>query len=152
MFKNIFMFLLGVVICIIVYRLNYIHSDMYNKYHLIVKDAGIDAFFDEKSTLDDGLEIHDVSFKSGMPLVISGHSGKGKSIYFNNLNSANIGSKISIEYKGEKMEYEVVEKDYIQKFSDLGIPEDDNYLYLVTCDQNDIEKQLIVVAKKTKIA
>ena len=135
----------------IVYRLSYLKDDKYNRYHLVIKDINLDTYFDENTTLNDGIEMHPSSFNEGMPIILSGHSGVGKNIYFNDLNKLNIGDSINLKYKDNTTNYEVVDISFFMKFTDVSIPKDDNYLYLVTCDTENSEKQLIITAKKSKI-
>ena len=39
---------------------------------------------------------------------------------------------------------------YYQKYSPVIIPDDNRYLYLITCDKEDMQKQLLISAKLAK--
>ena len=119
-------------------------------YHLIIDSINMDISLDEDSTLEEGLELHEIS-KNGGPLIISGHSGTGKLALFNDLEYLKNGETIKIIHDNYQKEYEIIDLVYYEKFSKVIIPDDNSYLYLITCDKYDMQKQLIINAKLANI-
>lgn len=118
-------------------------------YYITIKEIDLNLYFDEHSTLDNGLELHNLSLSDG-PLIIMGHSGKGKLALFNDLEFLEKGIKIIITHNNYQKIYEIIDLLYYEKFSNVHIPNDNNYLYLITCDKYDMKKQLIINAKIAK--
>ena len=110
----------------------------------------MDIFFEENSTLNEGLELHEISKNNG-PLIISGHSGTGSLALFNDLEYLEKGMIIKIIHENYQKEYKIIDVISYEKFSKVNIPDDNSYLYLITCDKYDMQKQLIIDAKLANI-
>ena len=84
--KIIFLLSLKILLCLLCFNpLNIKENNYYsNGYHLIIDSINMDIFFEENSTLNEGLELHEISKNNG-PLIISGHSGTGSLALFNDL-------------------------------------------------------------------
>ena len=124
---------------------NYIHG-----YHLIIENINMNIYFEENSTLNEGLELHEISKNNG-PMIISGHSGTGSLALFNDLEYLEKGMIIKIIHENNQKEYEIIDVISYEKFSKVNIPDDNSYLYLITCDKYDMQKQLIIDAKLANI-
>ena len=79
------------------------------------------------------------------PLIIMGHSGRGKLALFNNLDNLYIGDKIIINVNKNKQTY-VIENILTKKKSQEISKNAD--LILITCDKNDLTQKLEILAKK----
>ena len=133
--------------------INYHYNSIsyYDDYLIIIPKIALKISFSSHTTLDEGLEIHEVSQKENAPLVISGHTGIGANALFNDLFSLNVGDEIIIINGSKKYTYVI---DYIkdfQKQSKLKIFNSNKYLYLVTCDKYNMKKQWIFSSKLAKI-
>lgn len=123
-----------------------------NNYHLFLEIPSInfsnDILF--SSTLNNGLEIMKGSIlpnqKNSM-VIIMGHSGIGNNALFNDLVKLNVGDKIFLTYLNEKYEYIIYNIDYIDKYKNYVV-NNDNQLYLVTCDLKNLHKQIVINSKK----
>ncbi|MBE6156019.1 MAG: sortase [Firmicutes bacterium] len=102
-------------------------------------------------TLDEGLEIHEVSFRDNGPMVISGHSGIGPNALFNDLFYLDIRDKIILVKDGYQYTYELFQITSFTKGSKIQINASFDYLYLVTCDLFNMQKQWIFSSKIAKI-
>ena len=118
-------------------------------YYLIIDDINMYLYFDKMTTLDKGLEMHDISKNDG-PLIISGHSGSGALALFNDLERLEKNMFIKVVHNNCSQEYEIIDLIIYEKFSNVVIPNDKEYLYLITCDKNDMQKQWIINAKLAK--
>ena len=127
-------------------------KEIYNDTGYIIEIDAIKLhiYFTNHSTLEDGLELSDVS-KNGGPLIISGHSGTGRLALFNDLEFLNENNIVRIYHNNSIQEYLINKITYYKKFSKVVIPDDKNYLYLITCDKYDMQKQLIISAKLANI-
>ena len=150
--KIIFLLSLKILLCLLCFNpLNIKENNYYsNGYHLIIDSINMDIFFEENSTLNEGLELHEISKNNG-PLIISGHSGTGSLALFNDLEYLEKGVIIKIIHENYQKEYKIIDVISYEKFSKVNIPDDNSYLYLITCDKYDMQKQLIIDAKLANI-
>lgn len=121
------------------------------QYILQIPKFNLEVHFNENTTLDVGLELHDVSKMQDMPIVISGHSGIGRNVYFNQIYLLAPSDVIILQKEKYRYFYEVEQNQEFKKGSKLAIKKSADYLYLVTCDLYDMQKQLIISSKLVKI-
>lgn len=81
--------------------------------------------------------------------ILYAHSGNSGIAYFKNLNKVNNNDKVYVYFNGIKYEYIIVdkyneEKDGKVKVLDTNIK---NYITLITCDQADKNKQIILIGE-----
>ena len=148
-----FLLLLKILLCLFCLNplcINEVNTNYNQGYYLIIDSINMNIYFDDDSTLDEGLELHEISKNNG-PMIISGHSGTGNLALFNDLEYLEKGMIIKILHNDYQMEYEIIDLIYYEKYSKVIIPEDNNYLYLITCDKYDMQKQLIINAKLANI-
>lgn len=119
---------------------------------LTIDKINLRVAFNDNSKLKDGPEIHNVSKIKGNPLIIMGHSGFGSNVYFNDLDSLEKKDLITISKNSGVISYEVIDLLYFDKGSKIKLPMDNSYIYLVTCDKYNLNKQLIISAKMAKNA
>ena len=81
--------------------------------------------------------------------ILYAHSGNSSIAYFKNLNKVNVGDKIYIYYNGTKYQYEIYDKYDIEKTGKAKVKSSNsnNYITLITCNQNKKNKQIVVVGK-----
>lgn len=81
--------------------------------------------------------------------ILYAHSGNSSIAYFKNLNKVNVGDSIYIYYNGTKYQYEIYDKYDIEKTGKAKVKSSDsnNYITLITCNQNKKDKQIVVVGK-----
>jgi len=119
----------------------------YNKsakvYNLKVPSINLDVSFFASSTLDVGLEVHEVSFEINSPVLIMGHSGIGPNVYFNDLDKLKIGDKILFENKV----YNLVHIYEVSKKNSVFLKRSNKFFYLITCHKKNMDKQLLFEAK-----
>lgn len=119
---------------------------------LVIPKIYLNEKIDLDITLDTGVEIHEISHNTKYPLVLMGHSGIGVNAVFNDLENLFVDDEIFIVTKDSIYKYSILEiYDHI-KGNTLEIEPDNTYLYLVTCDKNNLQKQLIFKAKFRKSA
>lgn len=104
-----------------------------NFYHLINED----------DNLKTGLKVE----KNLKSLVILGHSGIGQEAIFNNLFLLEKNDLIIINKQGETLKYQVYDIKYIRKNIATVINNQKNYMYLVTCDTINLQRQIVICAK-----
>ena len=149
--KILFLLSLRILLCLLCLNPLNIKDNNYNSdYHLIIESINMDIYFEENSTLNEGLELHEISKNNG-PMIISGHSGTGSLALFNDLEYLEKGMIIKIIHENNQKEYEIIDVISYEKFSKVNIPDDNSYLYLITCDKYDMQKQLIIDAKLANI-
>lgn len=84
-------------------------------------------------------------------IYIAAHSGNGKHSYFNNLGKLKENDVTYLYYKNIKYIYNVKEIKSISKISNTSIlTKEKNSLILITCNQKDKTKYLIVILEQTK--
>lgn len=116
-------------------------------FYLQINDINLNYLVSSNNNLDVGLVYNKV--ENG-PEVIMGHSGLGESAIFNDLWSLEKGTKIHIKRINKENIY-VVENIYlIDKFKEVELPKDENYLYLVTCSTKNYNKQWLIETKKSQ--
>lgn len=103
-------------------------------------------------TLDVGSQIHKISYDKNKPLVIMGHSGIGNNAIFNDLDKLSIGDSIYIYENEIKNLYEIDMIINHNKGEKFKVINNSKYIYLVTCDKENYQKQLIFRAKYQKNA
>ena len=149
--KILFLLSLKILLCLLCLNPLNIKDNNYNSdYHLIIESINMDIYFEENSTLNEGLELHEISKNNG-PMIISGHSGTGSLALFNDLEYLKKGMIIKVIHENMQKEYEIIDVISYEKFSKVNIPDDNSYLYLITCDKYDMQKQLIIDAKLANI-
>ena len=97
--------------------------------------------------------------KSDMPDIVNGnfvlasHSGNGKNAYFKDLNKLNIDDTIYINYENKKYIYEVVKIYEVDKTGLINVVrnKDKNILTLVTCDQINKTKQIVIISELIQV-
>ncbi len=97
----------------------------------------------ENENLKTGLKL-ERNLKS---IVILGHSGIGKEALFNNLYLLDKNDYIMINKQGETLKYQIYDIKYIRKNVSTLINNQTNYLYLVTCDTINMQRQIVICAK-----
>ena len=127
------------------YQINLNQKD---NYILQINKIDLNVAFSLDTTLNVGLEIHNISKSLNNPLIISGHSGYGSNVYFNDLDKLTIYDEIIINHKQVIQYYQVIDIKYVLKHQNITVSQNNDYLYLVTCDKFDSQKQLIIIAKK----
>ena len=144
-----------ILLCLLIIYINkpltYYENNTINEtgYILEIKEIDLYLYFDDNTTLNEGLELHEISQKGG-PFIISGHSGKGELALFNDLEYLSKETIINLYHDNYKKTFLLKDIIYYKKFSNVVIPNDDNYLYLITCDKYDMQKQLIISSKLAK--
>ena len=144
-----------ILLCLLIIYINkpltYYENNTINEtgYILEIKEIDLYLYFDDNTTLNEGLELHEIS-KRGGPFIISGHSGKGELALFNDLEYLSKETIINLYHDNYKKTFLLKDIIYYKKFSNVVIPNDDNYLYLITCDKYDMQKQLIISSKLAK--
>ena len=118
-----------------------------DSYLLEINKIDLKVYFSLNTTLNTGLEVHNISKYDNNPLIISGHSGYGKNVYFNDLDKLNINDLIIINHNQDKKYYLINDIKYVLKHQNIIISNDNSYLYLITCDKYDKQKQLVIIAK-----
>ena len=122
----------------------------YNKLldiRIIIDKIYLDILISENDKLDVGLEIHEISKKGNMPLVIMGHSGIGSNALFNALEYLKVNDEVKVYKDYKENIYKINKIDKFDKGSKLSLPKNKDYLYLITCDKYNMKKQLILSAK-----
>ena len=156
--KNLIIYLVCICISFYLYLLKIDNFSFKSKnidsvnYNIKIPSINLNVNFTEYSSLDEGLEIHNISKIKNNPLVIMGHSGFGKNVFFNDLEYLNINDLIYINHNKNTYLFEINDIKYYKKFSYVNVPKENEYLYLITCDKKDMQKQLIISAKLSKIS
>lgn len=97
----------------------------------------------EEENLKTGLKVE----KNLKSIVILGHSGIGQDAIFNNLFLLDKNDLITINKQGEILKYQIYDIKYIRKNISTIINNQKNYLYLVTCDTINMQRQMVICAK-----
>lgn len=81
--------------------------------------------------------------------ILYAHSGNNRIAYFDNLYKVNIVDDIYVYYNGTKYHYTVFDKYNIEKNGKLNVlsTTTNQYITLVTCNQQDKGKQIVIVGK-----
>lgn len=81
--------------------------------------------------------------------ILYAHSGNSSIAYFKNLNKVDVGDEVYIYYEGVKYKYIIYDKYDIQKTGKANVIKSstDNYLTLITCNQNKKNYQIVVIGK-----
>ena len=80
--------------------------------------------------------------------LIAGHSGIGEKAYFNDLNKLKENDDIYLKFKDKTNHYKIIDIKSVIKTGKIEISNENNLLYLTTCDQIIDGYQLIITAKK----
>ncbi|MGN1379468.1 MAG: sortase [Bacilli bacterium] len=117
--------------------------------YLKIPKINFEKKFNDKSTLKDNIMLSPYSkVKSNKStIIILGHSGYAKNAFFNDLINLSINDEIIIKYFGVTYKYIIFDIDYITKKSSYLITYEQNNLYLVTCDINNLNKQIVIKAR-----
>jgi len=132
--------------------LKYNNKVFISDYILKIDKINLEVKGNYENKLSDGLEVHEISKNLDSPMVISGHSGIGNNVYFNELHLLKQGDEIKLIKQQNVYTYKVENIIYFTKGNKLSINKTSDYLYLVTCDLYDMQKQLIISSKLAKIA
>ncbi|MBE6161389.1 MAG: sortase [Firmicutes bacterium] len=83
-------------------------------------------------------------------LILAAHSGSSSISYFKNIYKLNKNDLVEIYLNKEKVEYVVKEIIYIKKNGKIKISkkENNNVLYLTTCDKFNLKRQLLIKCVK----
>lgn len=135
-------------------NINYISNDydMFIEIEKINLYKGIYNINSDKNNVKYNIEILK---DSSMPnvingnLILAGHSGNGKSAYFNNLKDLTINDEINIYFNKNKYVYKIVNIYEIDKNGIATIKRDSNKscLTLITCSTKDKTKQIIIISE-----
>lgn len=81
--------------------------------------------------------------------ILYAHSGNSNIAYFRNLNKVNINDDIYVYFNGIKYHYIIYDKYDIEKTGKTKVitKKDDNYITLITCNQERKGYQVVVVGK-----
>lgn len=92
----------------------------------------------------------DNSFLNGS-IVIASHSGNSVISYFDNLDKLGLDDEVFIYKYGYVYTYIVTDRYLINKNGKFKYINNDDVLYLITCDKNSHTKQLVIEGKLKKI-
>ena len=81
--------------------------------------------------------------------LIAGHSGTGKIAFFNDLKDLIIGDDIYIRFQKKENHYVVSDIKRVIKSGKINISDEENKIYLTTCDQIIDGYQLIIEGNLT---
>jgi len=125
------------------YPLKHSSIIMIDKIDLLIRDFN-------KTSLENGLKLHEISKHQNNALVIMGHSGIGRNALFNDLDKLNVNDTIIILKKNSQRTYLIEEIYWHPKGTNLKINNSFERLYLITCDKLNMKKQLIISSKMVK--
>jgi len=82
-------------------------------------------------------------------LILASHSGNGKTAYFKNLYKLELNDTTIVHYNNKKYIYGVINKYEIDKIGKANIIREanKNILTLITCNQKDKSKQLVIISE-----
>ena len=88
--------------------------------------------------------------EKGKIMILASHSGTSKVAFFNKLRYLNLNDLVYVYYKDIKYKYQVIDKYQIKKTGHLNLTNDkkDTLLVLITCNPNNLKKQIVVICKK----
>ena len=83
-------------------------------------------------------------------MILAGHSGTGRTAFFNNLIELEKADVVNIYYNNYKYSYKVINMYSINKTGkiSLNISNSKSRLILITCDMNDKTKQLVFICEQ----
>lgn len=83
-------------------------------------------------------------------MILAGHSGTGRTAFFNNLIELEKSDVVNIYYNNYKYSYKVINMYSINKTGkiSLNISNSKSRLILITCDINDKTKQLVFICEQ----
>ncbi|MBR5662733.1 MAG: sortase [Bacilli bacterium] len=104
---------------------------------------------DNNNDVDKGIFLaKDYSFnKSSGSLVIASHSGNSIISYFKHLDLLRINDDIIINTEKDIFYYKVIDIYKIKKNGKFKYINDNNLIYLITCDKNNNKKQIVIKGK-----
>lgn len=124
-----------------------INFDRRKMINLKIQSINLNLYADLDSSLDEGIKIHYTD-----PYVILGHSGIGSNAVFNKLFYLKVNDEIDLIIDRKKFTYKINKISSFSKGEKIKIKKDSRYLYLITCDLINMQKQWIFSSKLTKIA
>lgn len=129
------------------YEKIYDNHNINEDFYLIIPKINLEEKISYDTSLDEGIMIkyYDKS------LVLLGHSGLGYNLPFNNLDNLSLGDEINIKYNNRVVYYILENIKSFQKGSNITITNDKKYLFLITCDKFNKQKQLLFSSKIAKI-
>lgn len=116
-------------------------------------------FYDKYNSKNNIEENITIMKESNMPnitngnLIIGAHSGSGYIAFFNDLNKLEKGDIASVEYQGKEYIYQIENKYLDDRNGKITIrrEKDKNTLTLFTCNNNDKNNYLVIIAYKIKV-
>lgn len=118
---------------------------------LTIPTISFSKTFNIYSTLKDSIELDKNSSlypSDNNTIIILGHSGYNYNAYFNDLFYLKNNDKIYLKYGNINYTYKIIYIEYIKKNTKYKIEYNKNYLYLVTCDLYDFNKQIVIKSSK----
>ena len=112
---------------------------------------GLLSIDDKNNNVDKNIEVLQNSdmpnVKNGL-LALAGHSGNSKIAFFNKLHKVKKDDLVYIYYNNIKYTYKItsITRQTKQGFVTISRKKDTTELLLTTCDQNDKNKQVVVMA------
>ena len=80
--------------------------------------------------------------------ILAAHSGSADISYFKNINKLEKGDEIELNVSNKTLKYYVEDKYYTKKNGSINVKNEDNILYLTTCDKYNNKRQLIIKCVK----
>ena len=104
--------------------------------------------FDSKNNnVDKGIMLisnYDLNNLKGS-LILASHSGSSSISYFKHLHKLKSNDLVNIYYKDNKYTYKIINKYYIEKNGKFKYKDQDKKIYLITCDKNNKNKQIVYI-------
>lgn len=129
---------------------NFLFDSYYSNFKLSIPKINFSKSFNENSTLEDNIKLHEKSVltNKNSTIIILGHSGYSYNAFFNNLSALKVGDEIYFYYANKLYFYKVQSIEYIDKGYPYKIKFNANNLYLITCSLTDFSKQIVINSKK----
>jgi LPXTG-site transpeptidase (sortase) family protein len=97
------------------------------------------------NNVDYNIELLEYSNLENNLYFIAGHSGGGDNCYFNNIKNLGIGEYVYLVNKDSLLVYRIISKYYIFKSGYMEVNDNSKKeVYLITCDVNNNNRQLIL--------
>lgn len=134
---------------------NYSNNSSYNKLKnslLEIPKIGLSCTLlkadDDFGNLDNGLVYYN-QLNPQDKIIIFGHSGMGRGVYFNRLDVLKVGDVATLFIDGKSYAY-LVEKTYLIDETEVDVLDDEENsgkLLLITCDKTEKRKRLVVALR-----
>lgn len=117
-------------------------------------EQSVYKYNDDKNDVNKGIFlVKDYDFNSFKgSLILASHSGNSSISHFKNLDLLNKGDIVKIIYNNSTIYYKITDKYKINKTGKFKYKNDDKIIYLITCDNNNSKKQLVIKANMVKIS